>query len=166
MPRVPELLPMTERFNLSVDKTDTCWNFNKKLTTDGYGRIRVRIDSKAKSIRIHRLAWELYNGPIPQGLDVLHRCDNRKCARPDHLFLGTDIDNMRDMAVKGRAGMAKLSKEQVLNIRAEYEANPRRGTIAQLAQEHGVCIQTICNVVHRRNYRYIKSVTSSTLRST
>lgn len=65
---------------------------------DGYGRIRV----DGKSWLAHRFSWVLANGPIPEGMYVCHRCDNPPCINPEHLFLGTQTDNMRDMAAKGR----------------------------------------------------------------
>ncbi len=64
----------------------------------GYGHIKV----KGKTKKTHRVAWELAYGPIPEGLFVLHHCDVPPCANPDHLFLGTHTDNMRDMIAKGR----------------------------------------------------------------
>lgn len=76
-----------------------CWEWTG-ATTWGYGEVnRQGISGR----RVHRLAWEFAYGPIPDGLMVLHRCDNRSCVRPDHLFLGTAADNMHDMIAKGRA---------------------------------------------------------------
>ena len=65
----------------------------------GYGRIT----QNGKRARAHRVAFELFVGPIPSGMHVLHRCDNPPCVNPSHLFIGTHLDNMRDMEAKGRA---------------------------------------------------------------
>jgi len=71
-----------------------CWEWEGSRFPSGYGRL--------KRMRAHRAVWEAVYGPIPAGLCVLHRCDNPPCVRPDHLRLGTQADNMRDRASKGR----------------------------------------------------------------
>lgn len=91
-------LPVMPRFWSQVEKTAGCWNWTGALNTHGYGHIRVH----SKWAPTHRFSWELSNGLIPDGLSVLHHCDNRRCVRPDHLFLGTALDNVRDMHAKGR----------------------------------------------------------------
>jgi hypothetical protein len=111
--------PLAERFWLFVDKSDGCWEWRGFCVPDGYGRLK----NDGKQLKAHRVSWELHNGPIPDGMWVLHHCDNRKCVRPDHLFLGTHQDNMDDMTTKGRRptcdshGMAKLTREQVAAMR-------------------------------------------------
>lgn len=75
-----------------------CWNWTGFINPKGYGQLSF----KRRTVRAHRLAWALAYGPIPDGLCVCHRCDNRRCVRPDHLFIGTNLDNMRDMVAKGR----------------------------------------------------------------
>ena len=99
----------------------TLWKSYK--CTNGYGQIQI----EGKIWMAHRLAWVLSNGAIPEGLYVLHKCDVRDCVNPEHLFLGTHIDNVADRDAKGRAnhpkgeanGRAKLTNEDVKNIRSD-----------------------------------------------
>lgn len=114
------------RFWEKVAKGDGCWEWKGGAPpSTGYGRIYRR----GKSIGAHRAAWEISFGPILKGLQVCHKCDNRTCVRPDHLFLGTISDNIKDMVKKGRhrvqSGPENL-KKIVATMRigtAKYYAN-------------------------------------------
>lgn len=107
----------------------------------------------------HRVAYELQNGPIPAGLAVCHRCDNRLCMRGDHLFLGTLADNFADMRAKGRQARgeshhgAKLTEISAREIRARYAA----GGVSQaaLAREYGVNFRTIHLLVKGEIWRHL-----------
>lgn len=90
-----------ERFWSKVEKgsDQDCWEWKACVSDTGYGSFRV---SKGSLCNAHRLAWELTHGPVPDGMCVLHKCDNRKCVNPNHLFLGTKKDNTQDMMSKGR----------------------------------------------------------------
>jgi hypothetical protein len=98
--------PLAERFWEKVDRSvlDGCWPFLGARDPDGYGRVMVGRDRRDKA---NRVAYMLTSGPIPDGLQVLHRCDNPPCCNPAHLFAGTPLDNMRDMIAKGRAAWQK-----------------------------------------------------------
>jgi len=104
-----------------------CWLWERAVSTAGYGQVR---DGK-KLLYTHRLAYELFNGEIPEGMFVLHRCDVRCCCNPDHLFVGTNADNMRDKIEKGRqtrgskCGTAKLTEADVVEMRRRYASGER-----------------------------------------
>jgi hypothetical protein len=115
--------PYTERFWSKVNKTANCWVWTCRIDHKGYGRFAI----DGVYHRAHRVAWELTNGTIYDGLHVCHECDNPRCVRPDHLFLGTRSDNMQDALKKGRFitgedhAHSKLTAEQVKMIRASTE---------------------------------------------
>lgn len=116
-----------------------CWLWLNAVDRQGYGAASLR----GKYERSNRAAWIAFNGDIPDGLHVLHRCDIPSCVNPDHLFLGTQAANMADKARKGRASSgeshndAKLTVEKVKAIRASGE------TIAVLASRYGVGMTTV-----------------------
>lgn len=107
---------------------DDCWAWTGATTAFGYGVLGVG-GRKAGNVRAHRHSWALHFGPVPDGLWVLHRCDNPPCCNPRHLFLGTQTNNMRDAVQKGRHSgpprhtgqanrSAKLDEDDVRAIRA------------------------------------------------
>lgn len=123
-----------------------CWEWTGGFTRGGYGRFRMGsvADGTRGQRRAHRVSWELFHGPIPNGYDVCHACDNPPCVNPDHLFLGTRKDNMVDMRRKGRAAanerhpQAKLTDGQVAEIRALGGTMPQHkiGSLFGVDQRH------------------------------
>lgn len=128
------------KLSLRTERTESCWLWRGPLDRSGYGKLRVCEAGVARTVSAHRLAWTLAHGPIPEGLLVCHHCDTPACVRPDHLFLGTHIDNMADMVRKGRARTSdkhgsnnprsKLTPEQVRLIFAWRAMGESQGKIA------------------------------------
>lgn len=117
---------------------DGCWYWTGPINRGGYGLLRV----DGKNIGSHRLSYLIYKGDFKQSLFVCHTCDNRACVNPDHLFLGTMTDNMRDMWRKQRgvsspgekSGSARLTEKDVLAIRAARETVDYR----EIAKKYGI----------------------------
>lgn len=136
-------------------ETDTCWEWTGYRNPKGYGHIQTASPRRVMRLA-HRVAWELTHGPIPDGLSVLHRCDNPPCCNPRHLFLGTVQDNNADMRAKGRQArgggvpQAKLTPEKAREIEARY----LRGGVLQkeLAAEYGVHQMTVSRIVRGKQW--------------
>lgn len=144
-----------------------CWVWTASLHDRGYGQL----GDKNGHYFSHRISWTIENGPIPDGLQILHHCDNRTCVRNDgissHLFIGTQADNIQDMCKKGRHyswfktnktrgeqhGHAKLTEQEVITIRERYSI----GGISQkqLAAEFNVSQTLIGRIVRRVIWTHI-----------
>lgn len=132
-------VPMADRFWNKVDKSGECWLWTGARQSGGYGLF--------EGTTAHRIAWQLTSGPVPDGRFVCHDCpggDNRLCVNPSHLWLGTCEENAHDMVAKGRAPLAKLTPDEVRQIRILIRggADP-----TNVATTHGVHKDTINDIV-------------------
>lgn len=147
-------LPIAVRFWRFVRKTDGCWWWTGSANARGYGSIRPATGSsvRGKAKMAHRLAWELANGPIPEGHYICHRCDNPSCVNPAHLFVGTPSDNMRDCVAKGRSsiGRARPLAHAALRERTHCKYGHPYTADNLYAQKNGT---RKCRTCARRNYK-------------
>lgn len=148
--------PLRERFEAALEKTPGgCWEWKKYRNERGYGVMGVGGTTRLA----HRVMWELTHGPIPEGMLVCHSCDNPACCNPEHLWLGSNSQNVADMRAKGRAralkgtknANAKLTADEVRAIRQRYAA----GGISQqaLADEYGLSQPAVGRVVRGVGYQ-------------
>lgn len=131
-----------------------CWEYSGCKNHKGYGAIQF----EGRTRRTHRVSFIVFNREIPKGKLVCHHCDNPSCIKPDHLFLGTNLDNQRDCIAKGRARKAtgearatKLKWEMVYKIRDEYI--PHKVTSTFLGKKYGVSNRTIIAIVKKEIWK-------------
>ncbi len=161
------LLPDTERLSVELRFWRAvrihrvgCWEWNLALNPNGYGKVQIKRAGHVVAIAAHRISYELMIGQIPAGLCVCHHCDNPACVRPDHLFLGTQMDNMKDMQAKGRSSgavgelnpHAKLNADSVRAIRLRLANGEGRES---LAREFGVKNWAIRRIELGRTWRHL-----------
>lgn len=125
-----------------------CWISSHRKVGNGYPQIMgPRTDGTKAQQYTHRVMWEHLNGPVPPGLVVMHTCDNRACCNPDHLTLGTQADNVRDMMAKGRSRYAKpMSFADIGRIK---KLRGTGSTIAQIAKQVGRSLNTVRNAIRQ-----------------
>lgn len=110
-----------------------CWLWTGSLVTDDYGQIH----KDGKRERAHRVSYEIHIGQIPDGMVVMHKCDNPSCVNPEHLSIGSISDNAIDMVNKGRSHLAKINANIASAIRSAL------GTQKEIAKQYGVSQQTV-----------------------
>jgi transposase len=147
-----------ERFWKKVKKAgdDECWEWQASCERSGHGKLRIG----STMVKAHRFSYELHVGPIPEGMCVLHKCDNPICVNPNHLWIGTRTDNNNDMVSKqrqrGAAGerncKAKLTEKQVKEIRRLAGKGVSR---TQLATMYDVSYSTISQIVREKIWRHV-----------
>lgn len=160
--------PMADRFWQRVEQNGlvvrpdlgACWTWKGTLSERGYGLL-ARPGHAAGHTGAHRFSWELHNGPIPEGMEICHRCDNPSCVRPDHLFVGSHADNMADAVEKRRMrnpgspgswnGNARLTDDLVRQIRHRCTETTQR----QVALEFGISQSMVGNIVRRINWTHL-----------
>lgn len=146
---------------VDIRENDECWEWKAaKKRKMGYGVFRVGVSGiDRKQVYAHRFVWEYVNGPIPVGMYICHKCDNPPCCNPNHLFIGTRADNVKDMVNKGRGrgkifkgsahGNSKLSEEQVYAIRAAS------GSQTKIAKQYGISDVLVCHIKSRKRWGHL-----------
>ena len=135
---------------------EECWEWTAGRSRAGYGRFKV----ERKQTPAHRHSYEHFVGPIPEGLCVLHKCDNPPCCNPAHLFLGTLLDNNKDRHAKGRTsrasrsqgekhGLSKLTEAAVRAIRADSRIH------REIAADYGVDRSAVSQVMRRETWGHV-----------
>jgi len=150
---------LIKRFTKKFDRPEEgCWEWTASTSSTGYGQINLTGNSGMVSA--HRVAFTLENGPIPEGMSVCHTCDNPKCVRPDHLFLGTPKDNNHDCRLKYRHPAvgslnhkARLIEDEVREIRGKYATG--KYTQKELGRDYGVCYTTIGMIVRGERWKCV-----------
>lgn len=150
---------IADRFWEKVEKSENgCWSWTASKDGRGYGKFTLRVNGKMVWRIAPRVAWELTNGPIPEGFWTLHRCDNPTCVNPDHLFLGTIKDNAADMVSKGRScrgerqGNHKLTDAEVLDILNRVSNHENQSDIAR---QFGISNSVITHIKRGKTWAHL-----------
>lgn len=142
-------IPIEQRFWMKVKKTDSCWLWTGMKDRDGYGKIK----KNKKTIRAHRLSYEIHFETHPKDLLVRHKCDVPACVNPEHLFLGTSADNTHDRHAKGRTakGNARIDQEKADEIRRLFFLESKNQS--EIARLFGVTQACIWLIVENRTWK-------------
>lgn len=143
--------PIEDRFWENVEKTDYCWLWTGTLSTPGYGMLSINGHYQNAS----RIAWELYHGETPGKKHVLHRCDNPRCVRGDHLFIGSHQDNMKDMVQKHRHHHGETHRSHKLTEQAVREIRVSKFTHRKLASIYSVGQSVISRIKAGKAWKHV-----------
>lgn len=146
----------------NVKKSGSCWEWTKYRDRNGYGFFYVRLGvNQYTDVKVSRLAWAIENGRVPAGLTICHHCDNPSCCRPDHLFAGSQKDNLADMWRKGRGSRgagrhnAILSDAAVDRMRRLYVAMGK-SRFAIIARKYGVDRDTAKKAILGHGWKHVE----------
>jgi len=146
--------PLRRRFEEKFipEPMSGCWLWTASLRADGYGQIGER---DGQMLGAHRVSWRLYCGEIPSGLQVLHKCDNRACVNPEHLFLGTHDDNMADKVRKRRQGFGEDNGRAILSVGDVRKIRASDDSALSLARRYGVGREAIYHIRRQISWRHV-----------
>lgn len=142
------------RFWKKVHKGQSCWTWIGAKHEQGYGVLFVKGGTR---LRAHRLSWILHNGDIPQGLWVLHRCDNTRCVNPKHMYVGTHADNMRDCIDRRTMRHGEGHPNRVVSEADVREIRALSGSMSFVAigKRYGISARTACDIAHRVWWKHV-----------
>jgi len=149
--------------HVEIRSKDECWEWQAGGNGRGYGRIKINRRTESA----HRVSWEIYHRKeIPGGLYICHKCDNTRCVNPRHLFIGTQLDNVRDCIEKGRVGAcrgednyrSKLTADEVIEIRRQHKLLTRGEVgsfIVLWADRCDVTTYAIAAILYNRAWKHL-----------
>lgn len=138
-------------FYKSVTENNGCLEWKRYLNKHGYGYINY----DGKSWSIHRLSYFINYGEIPKNKWVLHKCDNRKCVNPSHLYLGDNKQNVKDRVERNRGAIAERNASSKLKIEQVILIKSMQGTLRSIAEKFNVGISTIDDIKRGRTWKYV-----------